>query len=277
MSTHQEYAESPWLFGVNTFYNMFLMYCVANTLAPRTTKRIMLNAAWWTLELYTVANMTLTNKWNHWTESIMQKYPVVAYLNSRTKAHTHDSEVKPYCLTKCSVTNLTVLEETVTGRRRVFNQECAAEFFRKEFIDDGSVDYSHLFVPVGYKLLACCVGKKAQSNEETTKVRISLESKNNKYDYYVNGNNLMSRDFLEFYAENHLDSKSREGSLLKELACSGDYTVSIIDNQCLPIVWNGEGKSIELLDSKVVVVSAPITSQQTTDVGEIVEAKDKTI
>lgn len=70
---------SPFIYGtylgLNLSYNLFLLYCVANTIAPTKTKNFLLNSAWYGLELYTIIELTFKERCIKFQDDMIKKYP----------------------------------------------------------------------------------------------------------------------------------------------------------------------------------------------------------
>jgi hypothetical protein len=60
---------------ITTAQNIFLCYCVANTLEPSRTKRVLIDISWYGLELYTIAEMNIKKQINKYTDFIEKRYP----------------------------------------------------------------------------------------------------------------------------------------------------------------------------------------------------------
>lgn len=62
-------------YSVKWSFNVFLFYCVCNTIAPAQTKQAVMDTSWWLLELFTVMQMGINRKKARFVKYISQWLP----------------------------------------------------------------------------------------------------------------------------------------------------------------------------------------------------------
>lgn len=92
-------------YSVKWSFNVFLFYCVCNTIAPAQTKQAVMDSSWWLLELFTVIQMSINSKKarfvkyiSHWLpdEYVKQrKYGNVSSTTTRSSLRSASSASSP--------------------------------------------------------------------------------------------------------------------------------------------------------------------------------------
>lgn len=102
-----------------------------------------------------------------------------------------------------------------------------------------------------YTLLMCTI--EDYSNVESYKWFIKLHTRRDPtYNFYVNGNILLTKQFLLYFTNNHYNDTNKKE--LIDVIKKGTYKINILDNQAKPISWIGENKAIELHKNGPVVI-----------------------
>ena len=102
-----------------------------------------------------------------------------------------------------------------------------------------------------YTLLMCTI--EDYSNVESYKWFIKLHTRRDPtYNFYVNGNILLTKQFLLYFTNNHYNDTNKKE--LINVIKKGTYKINILDNQAKPISWIGENKAIELHKNGPVVI-----------------------
>ena len=318
---------------ITTAQNIFLCYCVANTLEPSRTKRVLIDISWYGLELYTIAEMKIKKQINKYTDFIEQRYPwlsvkswkkipkkpTIMYLNkdgdiieNDTKDQnilyivTKDSKSNYYSVVDYSLDNLDTpkddsLSNEDADEKADVNVDEKADANVDEKADanvdekaDANVDektdkkevedepsntennssttsyikqFKHLKnmfdnKKLKYTLLVCNI----QNIVDNTKWFINLS--NNKpdgYNFYLNGNILLSRAFLLYFIKNHYNNKNKNKNDLLNVVESGKYCINMLDNKAKPITWFGSSKAIELHTNGPLVIETNTKNANNTD------------
>ena len=243
--------------GMKMSYNMFLMYCVANTLAPRKTKECVFNIAWFGMEVYTIIEMNAKNHCYKWRDTLIEKYPVLSKINFRNRANKPQNETVIYLNNKGDM-----VDKNNPDVKAIVVKDEESEYYS---VIDNTLDhteYSFDDKKLSYKFLACYV--------EDANNRWHLQLLNNKsnnglnYNFYTKGNILMTQSFLLYFINNHYndpDGKSSKNKLT-ELIKKGTYKVNILDNKANVIAWEGTSKAIELHTNGPVVIEMNSKLQQ---------------
>ena len=247
-------------YGVNTTYNLFLLYCVSNTLAPRKTKEMIIDLSWYGMELYTITEINVKGYVNKFRKSIIEKYPWLSidrYRNipERPSIMYLDKNGDIVDKNNPNDNNITC----------IISKETDSEYYK---VEDYTLD--HLQSPknrelknkennennesnkLKYKLLVCSI---EDNNSNKWFIGLSKIDKNNphlSYNFYLNGNILLTQSFLLYFVKNYYTDTNKKGLL--RLLQNGDYNIKILDNNAIPISWSGINKAIELHNNGPVVI-----------------------
>jgi hypothetical protein len=279
----QSFFVAALCFGFDAAYNAFLLYCVANTLAPERTKRLMIDAAWCGLEVYTVAEMCVKRNIYTIDSSLKAKYP---WLTKRYWKPVNGTDGRLTEFIDDDGNTIAVDGDSDVERIRMGVCMEASEGVSFVRVMDTSIDTPYDIrhgilenaeltgeQKLTYKLMACSV---TDTNGNSWDIKLT---DGESYSYYVLRNVLLTRPFLKMYARRHLKGSSAD-SLIKALN-TGNYTVSIIDNRVTQAQWKGSGKAIELHLCGPLVVNmcqSPCNVQDDAAQTEsAAETKDKTI
>lgn len=300
---------------ITTAQNIFLCYCVANTLEPSRTKRALIDISWYGLELYTIAEMNIKKQINKYTNFIEQRFPwlsvksckkipkkpTIIYLNkdgdvieNDTKDQnilyivTKDSKSNYYSVVDYSLDNLDTPKNVSLSNQDVddkTHEKVNANANEKAVEDEHEDEDAHqtsntennssttsyikrfkylknIFdnKKLKYTLLFCNI----ENIVDNTKWFINLcNNKPDGYNFYLNGNILLSRPFLLYFIKNHYNNKNKKDLL--NVVESGKYCINIIDNKAKPITWVGSSKAIELHTNGPLVIETNIKNANNTD------------
>ena len=308
---------------ITTAQNIFLCYCVANTLEPSRTKRALIDISWYGLELYTIAEMNIKKQINKYTNFIEQRYPwlsvkswkkipkkpTIMYLNkdgdvieNDTKDQnilyivTKDSKSNYYSVVDYSLDNLDTPKNVSLSNQDVdadankkadanVNANENADVYENENENENENDhqtsntennssttsyikrFKHLKnmfdnKKLKYTLLVCNI----ENIVDNTKWFINLcNNKPDGYNFYLNGNILLSRPFLLYFIKNHYNNKNKNKNDLLNVVESGKYCINMLDNKAKPITWVGSSKAIELHTNGPLVIETNNTKNVNND------------
>ena len=301
---------------ITTAQNIFLCYCVANTLEPSRTKRVLIDISWYGFELYTIAEMNIKKQIKKYTDFIENRYPwlsvkgwkkipkkpTIMYLNkdgdiieNDTKDQnilyivTKDSKSNYYSVVDYSLDNLdTPKDDSLSNQDADANVDEKADDKTHEKADDKTHEkgdenedekadeneeqpsntednssttsyikrFKHLKnmfdnKKLKYTLLVCNI----ENIVDNTKWFIKLSNnKPNGYNFYLNGNILLSRAFLLYFIKNHYNTNNKNKKDLLNVVESGKYCINMLDNKAKPITWFGSSKAIELHTNGPLVI-----------------------
>jgi len=207
------------LSGLNVVRSLFVAYCVANTVAPERTRQAVVNAAWFGLEMYTVAQMSVGSFFRKKADMFNKFLPKASSAKQSSSDEGDSSIACEYSAT-----------ETLTFDERPINMELLVLRKGKQLHVYSNIEHkSHvitnnddLFKKVEYNFLSCAV----YSIPQRTKLfDIDLSEGNGLGNFYSEGNVLLDRLFLKFYVQRFLPKEAE--SLIKQLDL--EYEVQLID------------------------------------------------
>lgn len=211
------------LSGLNIGRSVFVTYCVANTLAPERTRRTITNLAWFAIEMYTVASMSVDSFFRKKADTFSKFLP-----KSTSKQSSNECDSTITCEYKATDT-LTFderpldMELLVLRKGKQLHVRC--EFLLQNNIEQKShvtTANDELFKAVKYNFISCAVYSLPQ---RTKLFDIDLSEGNGLGSFYSEGNVLLDRLFLKFYVQKFIPKEAN--NLLKKLDL--DYEVQLID------------------------------------------------
>jgi hypothetical protein len=250
-------------YGVNTTYNLFLLYCVSNTLAPKKTKEMIIDLSWYGMEIYTITEINIKEYVNKFRKSIIKKYP---WLSINRYRNIPEIPAIMYLDKNGNIVNKNNENNNIITC--IISKETDSEYYK---VEDYTLD--HLQSPknknlknnendktnennetnkLNYKLLVCSID---DNNGNKWFINLSKIDKNNQqlsYNFYLNGNILLTQSFLLYFVKNHYTDTNKKGLLA--LLQNGNYNIKILDNNAIPISWSGINKAIELHNNGPVVI-----------------------
>lgn len=281
-TTHWNLLTTVLNIGASTVYNAFIAYCVANTVAPGWTKRTLISAAWFGLEVYTVIEMNGKRKFESLKEKIFETYPWL-----RLRVTHNDSITTAEGITKTCYDSLgnMLTQEDSTDARLIVTRDESTGFTH---VIDTTLDMASTPVATNssisqmtrridekcindrvldYKFLSCSI---ATTNDYAinihlnSKIHMTSTSKSGEcnrncssnYSFYVRGNILMTKAFLLLFIRHYTSLTGQGSTCEKQIKAieEGDYTVKIIDNRANVFVWSGDSKAIELHEKGPVLL-----------------------
>lgn len=264
---------------INVTYKIFLAYCVSNTLAPKATKQFIINATWYALELYTIAEMNINRKLGDFKNAMLEAYPILNKLQNKPQKQTHILSFVDEN-GNCRSLNKYQIEDMNNGKNENENENLFknarliihGEPFKSPYLRviDTSLDVTFkneyerwTMKPIeddqklNYKLLACTI-----EDDIKQSWLIKLED-GEMCNFYTLGNVLLTNTFLKMYVKTFMNEPNKH-LLLKALE-NDRYTVKIIDNRVNTIQWTGSGKAIELHNNGPVVIELNNNREETKD------------
>lgn len=269
-----EQGESTLLFllyfGMSSIYNLFIMYCVANTISPQKTKTFLIDTAWYGLEVYTIIEMSVNRNATLLKETILSKYPWMT-LNYWKPQQNTKQPVSYIDIDGKEIEN-PLKEDMIKVRLVVLEEDAEKVVFRR--VIDTSLDNTNdieratieetLFKQhqmLDYKFMACTV-----DDRDSSDVWNILLTDNETYSYYTLGNVLLTKPFLKMYARKHIRGGIRDKFI--KMIDDEHYTVNIIDNRVNTLKWTGSGKAIELHKNGPVIIDLVDTTNLTSEMDD---------
>lgn len=209
-------------FLIRTSWSLFTTYCVCNTVAPVRTRRCLTNAAWWTLELYTICELNAKRKVTPYIETVYDKLKKLRPCQQTTD-NTSD--------TLCSPTTKFINEQ---GQNDVIRKPSSLFVLHRSSsgltrvlpIDEWDKDSQVEPIPTGYKFMACSV-----KLYDGKSIDIDLSGKNTltTNNYYAVGNHILSKEFLKYYVANEIDMNCVVMQSIHD-ALDEPYNVHVLDH-----------------------------------------------
>jgi len=241
----------------NVVSDSFVLYCICNTLHQQGTKKFVINAAWFGLEVYTVAELYVKRNLNKAKTAIKSKYPWLSKdywkedePNSRTAIELIDGNGNVILSDEgCDMKNVKmgIRQDKIhnTSLLRVMDADIETPHAIKRILSESKLTIEEHVLD--YKLMACTV-----SDDDGNVWEINLNDGSN-YSYYALSNVILTKTFLKMYARRHLDARNAEK--LISVLDTDDYTVRVIDNKVNQLSWRGCVKAIELHISGPIMVN----------------------
>ena len=243
---------------LNAVSDSFVLYCICNTLTPRGTKKLAINAAWFGLEVYTVAELYVKRNFNQVKTSIKAKYPwlskdywkdeddshsmsVIEFINEQGNTISDEDE----CDMKSIKMGIREDKAGGTPLLRVMDADIETPHAIKRVLSESKLTIDEHVLD--YRLMACTVSDDNGNNWE-----IKLNN-GDYYSYYALGNVILTKTFLKMYARRHLNASDAEK--LISILDTEDYTVRVIDNKVNQLSWKGSTKAIELHLSGPILIN----------------------
>ena len=253
---------------LNAVSDSFVLYCICNTINPRGTKKLAVNAAWFGLEVYTVAELYVKRNLNQVKTSIKAKYPWLSKDYWKVEDDSHSMSVIEFineqgntisdeddCDLKSVRMGIREDKTSETSLLRVMDADVETPHAIKRVLSESKLAIDEQILD--YKLMACTV---SDDNGNTWDIILNDGST---YSYYALGNVILTKTFLKMYARRHLSANSAE-KLMSALD-SGEYTVRVIDNKVNQLSWRGSTKAIELHLSGPIIINicqSPVVSDE---------------
>ena len=289
---------------LNAVSDSFVLYCICNTINPRGTKKLVINAAWFGLEVYTVAELYVKRNFNQVKTSVKAKYPWLSKDYWKEEDDSHSMSVIEFINEQgntisdeeCDMKSIKmgIREDKAGGTLllRVMDADIETPHAIKRVLSESKLTIDEHVLD--YKLMACTVSDDNGNNWD-----IKLNN-GEYYSYYALGNVILTKTFLKVYARRHLNTSDAEKFI--SVLDTEDYTVRVIDNKVNQLSWRGSNKAIELRLSGPIMINicqSPVVPEndskndgsdernetgnngENSDNGEVVdtplESKDKTI
>jgi hypothetical protein len=262
------------LSGVKAVHSIFLSYCVANTIAPARTRQAVTNLAWFGVEMYTIASISIGSFVCRKTEALRKYLP--SSMNTNDQPCQEDNDVK---CEHSAIEEVTFDDEPVNMKLIVLRKGRQLHVYydllqnsntRSEELYGISQNEDALFKKVPYKFLSCAVFQHSKKI-----MGIELGDENGFGNFYTEGNTLLDRAFLKFYARRCVPKEAEK--LVVKL--EQDYEIQLIDGNADFVVL--EPNQYIVLESdgiKCLTRNPPtvISSTEDDNEGEL-KNKEKTI
>lgn len=212
------------LSGLKVAHSLFLSYCVANTIAPVRTRQTLINVAWFGLEMYTAASMSVDSFIKKKADTFKKFLPKTA--SSKQSLVEDDSTATcEYKATEKLIFDEIPLDMELLVLRKGKQLHVNCDFVLPNNLKDkpsSTNDNNGLFKKVDYSFISCAV----YSIPERTKLfDVDLSEGNGLGNFYSEGNFLLDRLFLKFYVQKFITKEAND--LIKKLEL--DYEVQLID------------------------------------------------
>lgn len=216
------YQISFWLFskGCFLFYNLFIMYCVSNTLFPQKTQDFLINAGWTSLKLYHVARLK--------TETFV-KQQLEYYIGNDYKQYFNSIQnniqlertyyVKDNIETNCLLSDADMV---LTYYHNLKNEDNITPVLRSKEADSFSsvlIDNKYC----SFKFINIILLKSSNNDND---IEINLFKP---YNFYLEGNIILDKTFLKWYCNKY-----------HKLELNNEYKIQIIDDNANFIYLNNE-------------------------------------
>jgi len=263
------------MFGIDTFYilsfviyysvkwsfNVFLLYCVCNTIAPAQTKQAMMDASWWLLELFTVIQMGINSKKarfikyiSHWLPDDyvkQRKYGNAGSTTMRTSSSASASSASS-SNNNANVINLIYIDNdgyeilSHDESKRVAltmailpNDNVIVRSDRKTLVDI-TTDVENL--ELAEKFLMTCID--IDKTPKQKQINMNLASPLN---FYIIGNHILNLPFIQWYFREILKMN---------IIIDRDTTVNVIDGSANMLNYkldNGRGIVLQKVGVDIMV------------------------
>lgn len=257
-------------YGLSMSYNLFLFYCVCNTVAPKTTNAFVFDLALFGLEVYTIAELKVKKTIRHTKETIINRYPFlsITYLHEYINREFYPKENKTsntiialntdgqiidnsnMNLKKNDDISCLIIKDTSSLYIRVFDTPASGCTY-----SDLQHDIQKSFdeTKLSYKFLACTIDN--DNTNQSWSINLSNETE---YNFYTLGNIIFTNTFLKYFVNNYLFNCSTSNATsrqeLLDAITEGNYTIKIIDNKANLITWKGSNKYILLSENGPEVI-----------------------
>lgn len=210
------------LSGLKVTQSLFITYCVANTIAPARTRHAVTNVAWFGIEMYTIASMSVDSFIKKKADTFTKFLPKTT--SSKPTFYEDDSMITcEYTVTDTLAFGDRELDVELLVLRMGKQLHVSSDFvLNNDLKQNPPPGYarSELFKKVDYKFISCAVFQNG-----TKLFDVDLSEGNGLGSFYSERNVLLDRLFLKFYVRRFLPKEAND--LVKKLEL--DYEVQLID------------------------------------------------
>lgn len=263
--------------GLKVTQSLFLTYCVANTIAPARTRQTVTNIAWFGLEMYTIASLTIGSMICKKTEALINYLP--SSISKKKPPYQEDDHI----LCEYSHTETVIFGEP-NDMKLIVLRKGKQLHVNYDYLHNSNSKYGEayeiysnediLFKKVPYKFLSCAVFQHGKQI-----LGIELGDENGFGNFYSEGNTLLDKAFLKYYARKCI-GKEAEKLFVK---LEEDYTIQLIDGNAdfhvlkpnQYIVLEADGVRCLTRNSSEDISSAKVKNEKEDE--EVLKNKEKTI